>query len=93
MNESKSDQERDFQSILVTMLQLGEQRDKSISEIDEAIDRLKDNRKPTVEGKEPVNSLTKTETAIIPILRKRLSDMEDANMRLILISNRLNELA
>jgi hypothetical protein len=93
MNESP-DQEKDFRSILNSFQQLGEQRDKLISEIDEIIDRIHQNRKPMVEPSTEDGLLAKPSVpVVVPVLRQRVREMDLANEKLKAISNRLNELA
>ena len=92
MNESP-DQEKDFRSILNSFQQLGEQRDKLISEIDSIIDRIHENRELSVEpSSRELNASTPAAT-VIPTLRARAREMDLANEKLKAISNRLNKLA
>ena len=92
MNESP-DQEKDFRSILNSFQQLGEQRDKLISEIDSIIDRIHENREPLWNrANKELNGSTPAAT-VIPTLRTRAREMDLANEKLKAISNRLNKLA
>ena len=93
MNESP-DQEKDFRSILNSFQQLGEQRDKLISEIDSIIDRIHENREPLCEPYANKDLVGSTPAAtVIPTLRARAREMDLANEKLKAISNRLNKLA
>ena len=94
MNEEQANQEKEFRSILNALLVYGESRDKLISEIDEIIDRIAENRKPsaTLIQKEAPDMAKTPAQVVIPTLRQRVREMDLANERLKAISNRLNEL-
>jgi hypothetical protein len=92
MNEDQAMQEKDFRSLLNSFRQLGESRDKLITEIDEIIDRIHQNREPMVQPKEDAIDSPK-DNVVIPTLRQRAREMDLANERLKAISNRLNKLA
>jgi hypothetical protein len=89
----KVNQETDFRCILNTFLQLGDQRDKLIVELDEIIDRIKQNRRPLAgEAKRDANTGQKIPDDVISTLKERLGEMDVANERLNFICVRLNEL-
>jgi hypothetical protein len=94
MNEEKSLQEKDFRSILNSLQQLGESRDKLSSAIDGIIDRIAENREPICEPSNRESSaLTGSNPVVIPTLQQRVREIDLVNERLKAISNRLNKLA
>ena len=93
MKEDEATQEKDFRSIMSSMLQLGEERDKLIYEIDSVIDRITPNRSDVLKSEaKDGRTLVQEVDIVIPALRNRCSDMEKANEKLKLIVNRLTEL-
>jgi len=94
MHENQPDQEKEFNSILNRLQNLEDERDKLLSEIDDILDRLYQNRKPMVQPEPDSQMLATTPPAsgVIPTLRTRIKEMDFANERLKAISNRLNEL-
>ena len=92
MNEDQPTQEKDFRGIIASMINLGETRDKFINEIDDILDRIKQNRQPR-EAKEPSVSskLAGTDVFVNNMLAKIL-EMDIANERLQHIVIRLSEL-
>jgi hypothetical protein len=94
MNADQPMTEKEFNSILNRLQNLEDERDKLIDEIDNILDRLYQNRKPTVQPKPDSQMLATTPSAsgVIPTLRTRIKEMDFANERLKAISNRLNEL-
>ena len=93
MNEVKSLQEKELNSILNTILNLSETRDKLIYEIDDIIDRIAQNREPSCEpAKTGAKDLVNNPPVFISVLRDRVTEMDLANEKLRAISNRLNKL-
>jgi DNA repair ATPase RecN len=92
MNKEQPSQEKEFRTILDRLHQFGDERNKLISEIDNIIDRISENRKPQVEPKSELTEISKSPEVVIPILRQKLREIDLDNERLKAISNRLNEL-
>jgi hypothetical protein len=87
-------QEKDFRSILNSFRQLGETRNKIISEIDDIIDRISQNRAPMCEpSNREATALTGSVPVVIPTLQQFVREMDLSNEKLMAISNRLNKLA
>jgi len=94
MNEDSPMAEKDFRSILNSFRQFGENRDKLISEIDDILDRIVQNRVPMVEpSSRDANPLTNSNPVVIPTLQQFAREMDLSNEKLMAISNRLNKLA
>ena len=94
MHEEEPLQEKDFRTILNSFKQFGESRDKLISDIDDIIDRISQNRDPICEpSNRESNPLTGANPVVIPTLQQRAREMDLANEKLKAISNRLNKLA
>jgi hypothetical protein len=92
MHEEEPSTEKDFRSLINQMTVFSETRDKEISEIDDILDRLKRNRRPSAELKQAVNP-TSEEFDVVTQIRTLIHKMDVANERLQAISNRINELA
>jgi uncharacterized coiled-coil protein SlyX len=91
MNDSPS-QEKDLRGIMAQLINHRDVRDKLICEIDDIIDRIKQNRKPLCEPKESNNCATTPVEVFVNSLRERVREVDLSNEKLQLIVNRLNEL-
>lgn len=91
MNEDQLSQEKDFRSLISQFINFGESRDKQINEIDDILDRIKANRRPSVEEKQS-SLAAKEPDDVITQLRGVIRKMNLANEKLGAIICRLNEL-
>lgn len=90
MNAEQVNQEKDFRSLISQLTNLSETRDKMISEIDEIIDRIKQNRQPAAPAKEMASA--KDPVDVVSQFRNVIRGMDLANERISMIIRRLNEL-
>lgn len=91
MNEEQPSQEKDFHSLISQMANYSEVRDKMLCEIDEIIDRFKNNRVPTAIEKDAL-APDKNPIDVVSRFRNLIRGMDLANERIAMIIRRLNEL-
>jgi hypothetical protein len=91
MHDEVPTQVKDFESLINQMTNLSETRDKQISEIDDILDRLKRNKRPSSEPKQGVSPVS-DQPDVITRIRTLIDRMDYANEKLQAISNRINEL-
>lgn len=91
MNEEQCNQEKDFISLISQFNNFSETRDKMIYEIDEILDRIKQNRRPNAEAKDSA-IVKESVPVVITQLRDLIRKVDLSNEKLGLIVRRLNEL-
>jgi DNA repair ATPase RecN len=94
MNEEAGNSEKDFRSLISQMAIFSDTRDKMIDEIDDILDRLKRNRRPSVsDAVKQAQGKDLEQPDVVTQIRTLIHKMDVANERLQAISNRINELA
>ena len=89
MNDEPT-QEKDFISLIAQFNMLSETRDKLICEIDDILDRIKQNRRGKDQPKSA--SVNQNPPVVIMQLRELIQKVDLSNENLALIIRRLNEL-
>ena len=94
MNETLTNQEKDFRNLIGQFINHSEIRDKMIYEIDEILDRIKRNRRPIVEAKTDTSPdrPERPDEDVITQLGDIVRRMDLANEKTGAIIQRLNEL-
>jgi hypothetical protein len=92
MNEDQPQAEKDFRSLIEQFNGHSETRDKIIREIDDILDRIKQNRRPSAELKQPSAPLVNDPPVVVLQFRELIRKVDLSNERLAAIISRLNEL-
>jgi hypothetical protein len=90
--EDQVQQEKDFRSLILQFTSLSEIRDKMIYELDDILDRIKENRRPSAEAKLPSAPMVKDPPVVVIQLRDLIHGVDTSNEKIRAIINRLNEL-
>jgi ferritin-like metal-binding protein YciE len=92
MHEDQPSAEKDFVSLINQFSHHSEVRDQQISEIDNILDRIKQNRRPNAEAKQAPSTLINDPPMVVIQLRELIQKVDKSNEKLSLIIQRLNEL-